>query len=111
MDATVMSEIAALDGIDTPFTPTMRKDADHENVEPNSVGAFDEREEKLLLSLGRAKNRNVCVREFYRMLAAVGLRKDDERLRESIGSIEDYLKRQNEAEDGTQTLEIPDDIF
>jgi glutaminase len=77
----------------------------------SSAGLIDQREEQILRSLGYRKNHSICVNDFYRMLSSVGLRKDDERLRESIGSIEGYFSALHEAEDGSPIFDMPEHEF
>jgi hypothetical protein len=100
------------DGSESEFVPLasiIANDArpmeGNDDTDPRTI---DEREERLLRSLGSRDHQSIRVSEFHRMLASVGLRTDDERLRESIGTIDLYLSKLKAAEEETREWEIPE---
>lgn len=91
----------------TPKAPTPKA-----ATPPDTAGSeLDQREERLFRALDLDNDRQILRTDFYRLLEEVGLRRDDHRLRESLASIEAYLKsaaadREEEPEPG-----IPQERF
>lgn len=71
----------------------------------------DQREERLFRSLDFDNDATILSRDFERVLAEVGLARDDARLRESIFALDAFLVANRPPEDEDETRMIPREAF
>ena len=85
------------------------KDSTHPNGHDSKVDPFDmdEREERLFRSLDFDNDQAMLPRDFERVLAQIGLGRNDRRLQESMTALETYIEKIRPPEDEDEKLKIP----
>ena len=104
-----MSNVKTVPG--QSFSPTaIRGEQGASPAEP-AQRVIDLREERLFRSLDHDNDSTISPRDFAKVLAEVGLARDDQRIRESMTALERYAEAVAPAEETEAKVSIPKDAF